>query len=206
MGRDVHPNLALDYRVLHIILSNIEQELLSGTISICKKRIKLLLGFYLLVRFTASLRRNEGLMMEVQGLLQYSAKGNYEPVDLRHIIMPLLEGFKWEQGEQWHLLLITEVTASGFKPWLWCNHVVSLLRRDDRWSGPCITDHCPMPLIRMLTPEPLISNIDGKQSRIVKAAACKEVTNTFFCSLGGRLPWSCAQDPLSRQGVEDSRG
>eukprot|EP00957_Ditylum_brightwellii_P137321 10468990-Ditylum_brightwellii.AAC.2 len=87
MGRDIHPNLGLDYRILHLILVNIETEMLDSS--------------------SAALRGNEGLMMDTQGLIQHKNDGKFEEKeDLKHVIIPLLGEFKGEQGERWHLLMV----------------------------------------------------------------------------------------------------
>eukprot|EP00957_Ditylum_brightwellii_P086780 6603965-Ditylum_brightwellii.AAC.1 len=94
MGRDVHPNMALDYRILNTILSNIEKDLLEGHMNRKQKQYLLLWAFYMLICFTASLRGNKDLMMEVQELLQHAHQGKDVPEDKRHIAVLLLGEFK----------------------------------------------------------------------------------------------------------------
>eukprot|EP00957_Ditylum_brightwellii_P205574 15344456-Ditylum_brightwellii.AAC.1 len=65
MGRDVRPNMGLDYRILHLILENVEQDLLSNEIDRHEKR-------------------NKGFVMERQGLLQHLQDSKTEDLEKRH--------------------------------------------------------------------------------------------------------------------------
>ena len=67
-GHYVCPNKALDYRVLYIILSNLNKMLLNKEIHANKKRWLVLLEVYLTTNVAASLRVNKGLTMEAHGL------------------------------------------------------------------------------------------------------------------------------------------
>eukprot|EP00957_Ditylum_brightwellii_P089132 6787442-Ditylum_brightwellii.AAC.1 len=72
----------------------------------------LIVSFYLLICYVASLRGNEGFMIEAQGLLEHSEHGWEEEEALRQVVIPLLGQFKGEQTEHWHLILIASHTAS----------------------------------------------------------------------------------------------
>eukprot|EP00957_Ditylum_brightwellii_P046263 3510494-Ditylum_brightwellii.AAC.1 len=119
MGRDVRPNLGLDYQVLHVILRNLEEDLPSTALERTCKQNLLLIGFYLLVCFVGSLRGNKGFMMELQGLLQNLMKSKEGEKEMQHVVIPLLGEFKGKRGECWHLVPTADVTASGFRPQLW---------------------------------------------------------------------------------------
>eukprot|EP00957_Ditylum_brightwellii_P141369 10771484-Ditylum_brightwellii.AAC.1 len=60
-----------------------------------------------------------GILSTHLGLLQHLPDGKGEYPETRHVVIPLLGEFKGERGEQWHLLLLSDVTSSGFKPQLW---------------------------------------------------------------------------------------
>eukprot|EP00957_Ditylum_brightwellii_P138792 10579569-Ditylum_brightwellii.AAC.2 len=96
MGRDVRPNVGLDYWILHIILSQIEEELMNWSKSRTRCHSILIVGFYLLICFVASLRGDEGFMIEVQGLLEHSEHGQKKEEELRHVVIPLMGQFKGE--------------------------------------------------------------------------------------------------------------
>jgi len=50
------------------------------------------------------------------------------------VILPL-GCFKNESGEQWHLVLASSVTASGFKARVWVEHLLSILLTEERTDG-----------------------------------------------------------------------
>eukprot|EP00957_Ditylum_brightwellii_P172487 13132497-Ditylum_brightwellii.AAC.1 len=76
----------------------------------------------------------------LHGLLQHAHQGKDVPEDKRHIVVPLLGEFKGKQGEWWHLLLIAAATSSGFKPNIWLDRVVALLRAEGNREGPVICE------------------------------------------------------------------
>eukprot|EP00957_Ditylum_brightwellii_P178937 13630914-Ditylum_brightwellii.AAC.1 len=74
--------------------------------------------------------------MEIQSLLQHLEGGKEGKKKTLHVVIPLLGEFKGERGEHWHLVLLADVTSSGFKPWLWAEQVVRMLHSEGRSSGP----------------------------------------------------------------------
>eukprot|EP00957_Ditylum_brightwellii_P039703 3003975-Ditylum_brightwellii.AAC.1 len=56
--------------------------------------------------------------------------------ETQHMVIPLLGEFKCERGEHCHLLLLADVTASGFTLWLWAEQVAGMLKAEGRTSGP----------------------------------------------------------------------
>eukprot|EP00957_Ditylum_brightwellii_P082662 6285451-Ditylum_brightwellii.AAC.1 len=121
MGRDVQPNMGLDYQILHVILENIDKNLTDYTLHREKKYFLLLVGF----------------MMEVQKLLEHADQETVEEhEELRYMVIPLLGEFKGEQGKWWHLVLIADMTKSGFQPRLWTDQVILLLKAEGDTSGP----------------------------------------------------------------------
>ena len=55
MGRDVRPDRALDHRVLHVILSNMEVDIVSGDTDEEERRWLLVVRFYFIITFVLSL-------------------------------------------------------------------------------------------------------------------------------------------------------
>eukprot|EP00957_Ditylum_brightwellii_P169341 12889152-Ditylum_brightwellii.AAC.1 len=78
--------------------------------------------------------------MELQGLLQHIFDGKDKPKDLRHITVPLLGEFKGERGERWYLLLLADVTESGFRPRLWAERVATMLKKEGKQHGPVMCE------------------------------------------------------------------
>eukprot|EP00957_Ditylum_brightwellii_P159747 12158793-Ditylum_brightwellii.AAC.1 len=70
--------------------------------------------------------------MELNGLLQHLKDRKEEEAELRHVVIPLLGEFKWEKGEHWHLLLLADITASGFKLRTWTERVALMLKMEGK--------------------------------------------------------------------------
>eukprot|EP00957_Ditylum_brightwellii_P140193 10682228-Ditylum_brightwellii.AAC.2 len=138
MGQDVRPNVGLDYQILYIILHQIEEELMNQLKTKTRCCFIVIVGFYLLICFVASLRGNKGFMIEAQVLLEHSEHGHQKEEEIRHMVILLLGEFKGECGEYWHLILIASHTASDFDPKVWLDRMVQLLKLKKRSSGAVI--------------------------------------------------------------------
>eukprot|EP00957_Ditylum_brightwellii_P138765 10577798-Ditylum_brightwellii.AAC.1 len=57
--------------------------------------------------------------MELQGLLQHLMNGKGGEKETQHVVIPLLGEFNCERGGHWHLILMADAMASGFRPQLW---------------------------------------------------------------------------------------
>eukprot|EP00957_Ditylum_brightwellii_P187967 14310946-Ditylum_brightwellii.AAC.1 len=128
MGGVVQQNLGLDYEELHKILNNIKNDVLSDKLDRPQQQVITLVGFYLLFCFVDSLKENRWFMTELNALLQYIKDGKEEDKELHHIVISLLEEFKGERGKHCHLLLLADVTTSGFKSRTWAERITSNLR------------------------------------------------------------------------------
>jgi len=140
MGKQTKSNMALDYKVLHLILKSFEEEL--SCIGISEKRVRWIhmCGCFLLLSFVLSLRGNEGFMVEAHGLvshLHYGLEENLEEEDeVGFVVIPLLGRFKNEDGERWHLMLSVSLTGSGFEVRKWVQRVAVILVDEGHTSGP----------------------------------------------------------------------
>jgi hypothetical protein len=72
------------------------------------------MGAYSVISYAASLRGNEGFLLDPFGLCQLIMKGKHDLEDPR-VAAPLLGHLKGEDGEHYHMLLMTSETASGLK-------------------------------------------------------------------------------------------
>jgi len=136
MGRQTRQNVALDYKVLHIILNNLDDEwnrLLDGS---PRKRWVVIVASYLLISFVLALRGNEGFMVEAGGLIDHKEHGTEPDEVTPYCVIPLLGRFKNEEGERWHLMLAASYTQSGFKVRCWLERLVSILVIERKFAGP----------------------------------------------------------------------
>jgi hypothetical protein len=90
---------------------------------------------YSVLSYTASLRGNEGFLLDLFGLRQYILKGKHDPAD-PHVAAPLLGRLKGEDGERYHMLLITSQTALGLKAQEWLECLVGMRERQGLFHGP----------------------------------------------------------------------
>jgi len=136
MGRQTKPNIALDYKILHLILQMFESEIRSPAVSMERKRWLVCCGTLLLLGFVLSLRGPECFMVEAHGLLSHLHYGTEEEEATSFVVVPLLGKFKNEDGERWHLMLSVSTTSSGFEVRKWIEAWTDILIAENNVSGP----------------------------------------------------------------------
>lgn len=136
MGRQTKPNIALDYKILHIILQMFQDEIVSEVATPERKRWLICCGTLLLVGFVLSLRGPECFMVEAHGLMSHNHYGTEADEEIPFVVIPLLGKFKNEDGERWHLMLSVSKTASGFEVRKWIDALVEVLQAENNLSGP----------------------------------------------------------------------
>ena len=140
MGKEVKSDLALDSDILHCILNNLNSEWLDTSTTYSRRRWISVVGCYLVITFTCSLRGNEGFMMDFYGLRTHIKDGKSEHESTPHVVIPLLGRFKNEVGERLHLMLSVSTTRSGFKVREWVERLVVTLWEEGKTEGPAICD------------------------------------------------------------------
>ena len=101
LGRQTKSNWGLDYNILHVILSNFEQELAQENLEDKEKRNIIMLGSFFIIGFVCALRGNEIFLVEAEGIQKMIEKGKVEKeAKLEHVVIPLLGRFKNEDGEK----------------------------------------------------------------------------------------------------------
>ena len=139
MGREVKSDMALDSVILHLILSNLDNEWHNTGTSPQRKRWVSLVGCYLIVTFACSLRGNEGFMLDLYGLISHVNDGRNDDTT-PHVVVPLLGRFKNEIGERMHLMLSVNITKSGFKVRMWIERWIKTLMNEDKVDGPAMCE------------------------------------------------------------------
>ena len=112
MGRQTEVDFGLDFKILHVILDNLEEEIEEVETEEGRRRWCIMVGSFLLLGFVLSLRGNEGFMVEAHGLQSHRDCGRNEGED-SHVVIPLLGRFKNEDGDRWHLMVAVAETNSG---------------------------------------------------------------------------------------------
>ena len=132
--------MALDHRILKIILKKLDLEFSDPSTDLARLRWVFSLATYLVICFLGSLRGNERLMVELGGLIHHIYDGTEKTEEHPHVVTLLLGRFKNINGERWHLLLCSSSTASGFKPIVWVKRLLTLLLKEGKTSGPVFCD------------------------------------------------------------------
>ena len=143
MGSDAAPDLALSIEVFGALMTEIQNEALEST----GARLRHLLSFggYCTICFTASLRGNEGFLLDLRGLISHIQKGKHDLLQ-PHVVAPLLGRFKGETGERYHLVALPNVTKTGIEIRRWLEAVVVAREAEDRSQGPAFCDEKGLPV------------------------------------------------------------
>lgn len=157
MGRQTVQNVALSYKILHLILLSYEiriKELESLGFSLMDVNARVsshykefrhvvMHGCIFLFGFVLALRGNEIFLMEAGSLIRGDKRGLDDKELGCHVVFPLLGRFKGEEGERYHLLFSVSSTGSGFKVRTWMERLVGVLRLEnspDSPPGPAFTN------------------------------------------------------------------
>ena len=133
MGEIVKQDLALTIDILYRL------------IELCRERIReqrgvdqaltISVATYLIICFMASLRGNEGFMVDLVGLKAYIDEGKTGD-DLEHVVIPLLGRFKNEPGERYHLLPVATDADSILNPRWWLELLMAVREKQGIKWGP----------------------------------------------------------------------
>jgi hypothetical protein len=134
MGQDVRPQLGLSIDVMKEYLDRLNMRWLLAT-STKEQDLIGAVGAYSALSYAASLRGNEGFLLDLFGLRQHIFKGKFDVND-PHVVAPLLGRLKGEDGERYHMLLMASETSSGLKIREWLERLVALRERQGRYHGP----------------------------------------------------------------------
>jgi hypothetical protein len=129
MGQDWRPNQAISVELMEELLTEAERRALSAQDE--KLRHKWVLGgAYFCLCFVLSLRSTEGLLADLDGMIEHFDE------DRGNIVIPLLGRFKGEDHSSQHLMPCVEVTDSGIHVKAWIRRALAVHRSLGRRSGP----------------------------------------------------------------------
>jgi hypothetical protein len=133
MGQDWRPNQAISVQIMHCLLEGAENKAMTaGTEESRHKWV--MAGGYFCICFVLSLRSPEGLMADLEGMLQHFDQNSEE------VVVPLLGRFKGEHHAKQHLMISVACTGSGIKVKLWISRVIAVHRAQGRSTGPAFVD------------------------------------------------------------------
>jgi hypothetical protein len=129
MGQDWRPNRAISVELMEELLSESERRALAAQDE--KSRHKWVLGgAYFCMCFVLSLRSTEGLLADLDGMIEHFDE---EQVNL---VIPLLGRFKGEDHSSQHLMPCVEVTDSGINVKSWMRRALAVHRSLGRRADP----------------------------------------------------------------------
>jgi hypothetical protein len=129
MGQDWRPNRAVSVEIMGDLLENVERRALLATKEEGRHRW-IMAGGYFCFCFVLSLRSSEGLLADLEGLLQYFDVG------CTHVVIPLLGRFKGEDHSTQHLMHCTNTTDSGIQVKTWIRRLLAVHESRSRSKGP----------------------------------------------------------------------
>ncbi len=115
MGRLVCQDLALDVRVLMVMLNNIELELRDPSTTWARKRFLIMVGGAFVMLYAGALRGPEVFMVEAKELCKRIKDGKNDP-RASHVFLPLMGRFKHENGERNLMFAFSSVSANSQMP------------------------------------------------------------------------------------------
>ncbi|KAI2498449.1 hypothetical protein MHU86_16033 [Fragilaria crotonensis] len=129
MGQDWRPNRAISVEIMEELLKSAEGRALAATEE--ETRHKWVMGgAYFCVCFVLSLRSTEGLLADLEGMIEHY--NDERP----HVIIPLLGRFKGEDHSSQHLMPCVSVTESGIQVKTWIRRLMAVHRAKGRVVGP----------------------------------------------------------------------
>jgi hypothetical protein len=139
MGGIYKPDLALTSDVMVNYLKAIQERIEQATDE-ADHHLWTPLGAYLVLCFCASLRGNEGFLLDLYGLCLYLDEGRGPECMKPHVVAPLLGQFKNEVGERYHLVLLAPVMQSGLRMRDQLEALVKVWALEGRTRGPAFCD------------------------------------------------------------------
>ena len=139
MPMDSARNMALLGSVVKRILDFIQFEIHDASTSEERKRFLTMVGGYVAVTYSYSLRGNEGFWVDGDMLMKNINIGK-RATPIPHVLVPLIGFFKTEQGERMHVFPIANETKSGIKVRAWLEKVVKILKEEKKVRCPAFCD------------------------------------------------------------------
>ena len=129
MGQEWRPDKTISVCLVGELLAMVEQRVMDATET--KDKVKwLLAGGYFCICYVVSLRSTEGLLCDVEGLLDHFNERS------DHVVIALRGQVKGEHHSRQHLMPCVHVTDSGIRVKVWINRILAVHAMDGRTTGP----------------------------------------------------------------------
>ena len=135
MGQDWRPNRAISNQLMNELLVGVETKV-KDCITLDEQEKWLLAGGYFCICYVLSLRGPEGLMVDLEGLIEF----NPPDPSRSSSVIPLLGRVKGEHHSRQHLLTSVNTTDSGIHVNQWVQRILTVHRFQFRTKGPAFTN------------------------------------------------------------------
>jgi hypothetical protein len=129
MGQEWRPNRAISVDLMLVLLGAVEQRVVDAS-DLPTKYKWMMAGGYFCICYVVSLRSTEGLLCDLEGLLEHFHE------DRNYVIIPLLGQVKGEHHSRQHLLPCVTETDSGIRVKVWLKRLLAIHSLVGRTSGP----------------------------------------------------------------------
>ena len=133
MGQDWRPNKAISTEIMSALLSTVEQRAM-GAVDIKSRFRWTMAGAYFCFCYVLSLRGSEGLLVDLEGLIEFD-----DPV-IDYVVIPLLGRFKGEHHTTQHLMPCVRETESGIRVEVWIKRLLTIHKAEGRQKGPALVN------------------------------------------------------------------
>ena len=131
MGQDWRPNKAIRVKIMGALLALVERRALRAVENRARFRWTMA-GAYFCFCYVLSLRGSEGLLVDLEGLIEF------DDPDRDFVVIPLLGRFKGEHHTSQHLMPCARETESGIRVDLWVRRLLMVNLAEGRQRGPAL--------------------------------------------------------------------
>ena len=141
MGQDWRPNRAISSQLMLALLDATESKIINaGNMSVDRDKW-IMAGSYFCFCYVLSLRSPEGLMVDLNGLIEFNPTRVQEAGEQRSfVIIPLLGQVKGEDHTRQHLLHCVNTTVSGISVVTWVLRLLAVHGLNHRVDGPAFVN------------------------------------------------------------------
>lgn len=136
VGCDSRPDQAISIEVMIELMNRLRADVVQLNPGVLRRTL-VKKGAYYVSCYTASLRGNEGFMMDATGLPRHIHEGRHD-AQMGHVVIPLLGKYKGEMREWLHMTAVVNRTASGLEPRWWLEEVVRALSAQGKRNVPAM--------------------------------------------------------------------
>jgi len=130
MGQDWRPDQAVSVELMKALLSYVDHKVATLDDSLEDVALWGLAGAYFAFSFVLSLRGSEGLLVDLEAMIEENA------IERAHVVIPLLGKIKGEHHVRQHLLGSVRETDSGIRMGDWHHRVLAVNDALGRSRGP----------------------------------------------------------------------